>query len=152
WRLPVLGSALDTPLVRNGYALIASAGLTSVLGLLFWVLAARLYSPQQVGIGAALISTMLTLGNISQLNLGNLLNRYLPVAGRHTVRLRLAAYMGAALAALVFSASALFLMSRFLTDLDFLRQQPLTAGAFIVATFAWTLFALQDSVLAGLRC
>lgn len=142
---------LHSPLLRNGYALIASAGVTSVLGLAFWALAARFYSPAQVGIGAALISTMLTLGNISQLNFGNLLNRYLPSAGSGALRLILAAYAIAGAAAVLLSSLAIVFISSFVSDLAFLRDEPLSAAGFVVATLAWTLFALQDSVLAGLR-
>lgn len=140
-----------SPLVFNGYALVASAGVTSALGLVFWGLAAHLYTPEQVGLGAALISTMLTLGNISQLNLGNFLNRYLPPAGANALRLVLSAYALAACAAAILSALAVFFASHLVADLSFLREQPLSAAGFVVATVAWTLFALQDSVLAGLR-
>lgn len=146
-----LGALLRSPLLYNGYALIVSAGLTSVLGIAFWGFAARLYTPQQVGIGAALISTMLTLGNISQLNLGNLLNRYLPAAGLSARRLVLTAYGLAAVAAAVISGGTVIFISYLVEELQFLRQEPLTGLAFVVATVAWTLFALQDSVLAGLR-
>ena len=146
-----LASALRTPLLLNGYALIASAGLTSILGLVFWGTAARLYTPEQVGLGAALISTMLTLGNISQLNLSNLLHRYLPSAGQNARRLVLVAYALAGTAAAVFSALAMFFISHLVAELSFLREEPLSGVAFVVATVAWTLFALQDSVLAGLR-
>ncbi|MEY9102949.1 O-antigen/teichoic acid export membrane protein [Sinorhizobium fredii] len=147
----VLPAVVRSPLIWNGYALIASAGLTSVLGLAFWGLAARLYTPEQVGLGAALISTMLTLGNISQLNLGNFLNRYLPPAGRNALRLVLAAYAVAGAAAALLSALVVFVIPHFVTELSFLRDEPLSMAAFVVATVAWTLFALQDSVLAGLR-
>lgn len=138
-------------LLRNGYSLIASAGLTSVLGLAFWAVAARLYTPEEVGIGAALISTMLTLGNIAQLNLGNLLNRYLPSAGCGAPRLILIAYGIAGTAAALFASTAVFFITRFVPELAFLRDQPLSGAGFVIATVAWTLFALQDSVLAGLR-
>lgn len=142
---------LRAPLLYNGYALIVSAGLTSLLGIAFWGVATRLYSPQQVGIGAALISTMLTLGNISQMNLGNLLNRYLPSAGLGARRLVLLAYGLAATAAIVIASGTVIFIAYFVEELHFLRAEPLAGLAFVVATVAWTLFALQDSVLAGLR-
>lgn len=147
----LVAGLLHSPLLRNGYALIASAGLTSVLGVAFWAIAAHLYTPQQVGIGAALISTMLTLGNVSQLNLGNLLNRYLPSAGAYTLRLVLAAYVIAGSTAVLLSNLAIVFISSFVIELAFLREEPFCATAFVVATVAWTLFALQDSIFAGLR-
>ncbi|WDZ80772.1 phosphotransferase (plasmid) [Ensifer adhaerens] len=149
---PALAALAHSSLLKNGYALVASAGLTSVLGLVFWGLASRFYSPEQVGLGAALISTMLALGNISQLNMGNFLNRYLPASEKDSaVRLVLWAYALAVAAAAFLSTLAIIFISSVTPELSFLREQPVSAAAFVVATIAWTLFALQDSVLAGLR-
>ena len=36
---------LRTPLYRNGYALVLSSATTSVLGVAYWILAARTYTP-----------------------------------------------------------------------------------------------------------
>ncbi|MBK5566051.1 phosphotransferase [Ensifer sp. SSB1] len=149
---PAIAALAHSPLLKNGYALVASAGLTSALGLVFWGLASRFYTPEQVGLGAALISTMLALGNISQLNMGNFLNRYLPATGQNgAARLVLWAYTLAAAAAALLSTLAILFISRLTPELGFLSEQPIAAAAFVVATVAWTLFALQDSVLAGLR-
>ena len=141
-----------SPLTRNGYSLIASAGVTSVLGLVFWVVAARLYTAEQVGLSAALLSTLLTLGNISQLNFGNLLNRFLPVANKHqAARLTLVSYAVVTTMAALTSAGFLYGIGGFVKDLAYLRDSPLAVVGFITATVFWTVFALQDSVLAGLR-
>ena len=68
------------PLLVNGYALVFNAGLTAVLGVVFWFAAARLYSQEQVGLAAALISSMTTISYFAQMNLGSLLTRFLPSA------------------------------------------------------------------------
>ena len=64
-----IGSHLRTPLFRNGYALLASSAATSALGLFYWVLAARYYSTETVGLGSALLSAMMLLSGIAQLSL-----------------------------------------------------------------------------------
>jgi O-antigen/teichoic acid export membrane protein len=140
-----------TSLARNGYALVASTAVTSVLGLLFWVLTARLYTSEQVGIGAALISTLLTLGNIAQLNLGNVLNRFVPVAGARAGKFIIATYAAAVVAALVAAACSLPLIGNLVPPLAFLASDKKISIWFALAVAAWTVFALQDSVLAGLR-
>src|SRR5918997_3986241 len=71
-----------SPQHRDGLALVLSSGLTSGLGLLFWVLAARLYDSATVGVNSTLLSAMTLLGTAAQLNLGNALLRFVPVAGR----------------------------------------------------------------------
>lgn len=141
----------DAPLYRNGYALILDSGLTSVLGLAYWLVSARMYSAAAVGVGAALISAMTLLANLSQLNLKSALNRFLPSAGTASVRLVLASYAlslaVAAVAAAVFVAG----LRLWSPDLGFLADRPWLAVWFGLAAMAWTVFVLQDSVLVGIR-
>ncbi len=141
-----------TPLVRNGYALIASTGVTSILGLVYWLLAARLYSLTEIGLNSALISTMLAVGGIAQLNLGSVLTRFLPGLGRrNSQRLVLGAY-GAGLLAAFLCCLCFFLgIHAWAPSLDLLTTNPLLMIWFTAATMIWTIFALQDGALAGLR-
>src|SRR4051794_35908215 len=83
---------LREPMRRSAYALIAGTGVTSLLGLLFWALAAHWLSPAMVGIGASLISALTLLANISTLGLRNGLVRFLPEAGPMTRRLVASSY------------------------------------------------------------
>ena len=63
----LLGAMLANPLTRNGYALVASFAITSILGVVFWIVAARLYPQDQVGIGGVVVTTMITISSASQL-------------------------------------------------------------------------------------
>jgi O-antigen/teichoic acid export membrane protein len=145
------GALIRSPLTRNGYALVASTAVTSVLGVVFWVLAARLYPAQQVGLGGVLISTMVTLSSASQLNFGNVLNRFVPVAGSRAGRLILVAYAAALTAALIIAGAFLLAANRLMPELAFLTTDPLLAVVFPLAVATWSIFALQDSALAALR-
>ena len=78
---------LRDPMRRSAYALIVATGLTSGLGLVFWALAARWLPTATVGIGAALVSVMALLANLSTLGLRNGLIRFLPTAGSASRRL-----------------------------------------------------------------
>src|SRR3954463_13255604 len=84
---------LRTPLYRNGYALILSTGITSALGLLYWAVAAKFYQTENVGLNSAVISTMIFLSGISQINLQETMVRYLPVAGHRTPRMVIYTYL-----------------------------------------------------------
>ena len=53
------------PLLLNGYALVLNAGMTALLGIVFWMVATRLYTREQVGLAAALISAMTTISYFS---------------------------------------------------------------------------------------
>jgi O-antigen/teichoic acid export membrane protein len=75
------------PLYRNAYALMISTAATSGLGLLFWILAARYYPPDVVGLNAAVVSMLTFLAGFAQLPSMNAMLRYVPVAGASTQRL-----------------------------------------------------------------
>jgi O-antigen/teichoic acid export membrane protein len=142
---------LADPLYRNGYALVASSGITSILGLVFWFVAARRFTPEVVGVGSATISAMVLLANLGQLNLVNALNRFVPRAGPVTGRLIAGSYAAAmalgGLAAIVF----LIGLDSWSPDLAELRNRPVLGIWFVIATMAWTVFVLQDGALTGLR-
>jgi O-antigen/teichoic acid export membrane protein len=142
--------AMD-PMQRNALALLANTGITSVLGFAYWIAAARFYSPAVVGESAALISALLLLANIAELNLYNTLIRFLPTAGRRAGSYVLRAYLAVIGAGVVVGVVALPLLDS-LTLLD----QLLDVGwagltCFLGAVILFTLFALQDSVAIGLR-
>ncbi len=80
-RVASLRGHLDAPFVRNAYSLVGSTLATSGFGVIFWIVAAHLFTKEEVGRDTALISTMLFLSSISQLNLTNGFNRFVPVAG-----------------------------------------------------------------------
>ncbi len=139
------------PQHRDGLALVLSSGLTSVIGLLYWVVAARLFSPGVVGVNNALISTMTLLGVAAQLNLGNALLRFVAVAGRSARRLVLTCYAVAGVAAAV--AGAVFALGAGWWAPELL--QAVGAGPLIVffalSTPVWTVFVMQDYVLTAVK-
>ncbi|MBX6320827.1 MAG: polysaccharide biosynthesis C-terminal domain-containing protein [Rhodospirillaceae bacterium] len=144
-------ATMRAPLTRNGYSLVASAGVTSALGLVYWVVAARLYTPAEVGVNAALLSTMMALGNVAQLNLGSLLTRFLPDTGPASGQWILRAYAAATAAAILSCLLFVLGVERWAPSLRFLAEDPWMILWFTAATAIWTLFSLQDNVLAGLR-
>jgi O-antigen/teichoic acid export membrane protein len=142
---------LRTPLYRNGYALILSTGITSVLGLLYWAVAAKFYTTANVGLNSAVISIMIFLSGISQVNLQETMVRYIPVAGRRTRRMVIYTY---ALVLIVSSIVGLIFyigIPLWAPSLSFLTQSPLLAGWFVFAVCLWGIFVIQDSVMTGLR-
>lgn len=142
---------LRTPLYRNAYALTVSTALTSVLGLLFWFLAARLYPADIVGLNSAAIAAMLFLAGVAGLYLDGVLIRFAPRAGRATRKLVGSAYLVsggvAALASLVFLAG----VDVWAPALGFLRADPWLGLAFVVGTVASCLAVVQEGALTGMR-
>lgn len=138
-------------IARSGFALILGTLIASGLGMVFWALAARLLTPVQLGIGAALISALSTLSHASQLNLRNLLHRYVPEAGRHAPGLIYRSYALAALVALVLGTGFAILVAAIAPDLSFLAASPLASAGFVAALVVWTLYSLQEAALTARR-
>ena len=65
-------------LLRNAGSLVATTGLTSVFGFVYWIVAARDYSTKAVGFGAATVSAMTLVGTIGMFGLGTMLIGELP--------------------------------------------------------------------------
>ncbi|MGN6662673.1 MAG: lipopolysaccharide biosynthesis protein [Solirubrobacterales bacterium] len=140
----------DDQLYRTGYYLIIGTGITSLLGVAFWALAARSYSAHQVGQNAAAISAMTLVSGVCSLGLSAVLVRYLPIAGTATKRLVSGSYGLTIGLSLVFGAVVAATSEIWSPALSFLREPAWLAG-FTLATAATTVFTLEDSVLTGLR-
>jgi O-antigen/teichoic acid export membrane protein len=65
-------------LVSNASSLVATTGVASALGFLYWAVAARLFTQQAVGYGSAAVSAMTLLGTIGMFGLGTVLIGELP--------------------------------------------------------------------------
>jgi O-antigen/teichoic acid export membrane protein len=135
----------------SAYALVASAASSSVLGIAYWTLAARLYSPAQVGINAAAISAMTFISYVTQVNMAGVLTRFIPVAGAATPRLIGLAYLTAGVASAIGAAVFVLLFAGLVGLGPMFTADPLMAGWFVLATIGWSIFAIQDGALTGLR-
>jgi O-antigen/teichoic acid export membrane protein len=142
---------LGTPLHRNAYALMANTAVNSGLGLAYWVLAARVFPAAEVGRSSALVSLMVLVSTLTQLNFGGALVRFMPRAGHGARRLLLGAYAVAVAVACAGSAGVM-LWCALVVPAD----APLHVGAgfaawFVVSTMVWSVFTLQDAALTGMR-
>ena len=141
---------LADPLSRNGYALIANSAATGVLGLVYWLLMARLYPAADVGRAAAIYAAMNLLAGFTALNFNGVLTRFIPQAGRQTRTFVLRAYTVSAVASV--GVAILFLLTISLWGPSYSVLGGLVAGVvFTGCVVTWAIFTLQDSVLVGLR-
>lgn len=124
-----------------------SAGGTAVLGVAFWGFAARLATQATVGRASAEIATMILLASFAQLSFGSIFERFLPVAGTQTRHFVVRAYVMCVLFAVIFTS--VYAFSGFAHH--FLPDSFLWRSLFVLSVASWTIFALQDSVLIGLR-
>lgn len=134
-------------LVKNATALIVSGGGTGVIGVAFWGVAAHVASVRTIGRTSAEIAAMILLSTLAQLSFGSTFERFLAVAGTQTRSFVIRAYSVCIAIAFVIAIVyvSLGIGHRFLpTSLGW-------RALFVVAVVMWTIFALQDSVMIGLR-
>ncbi len=135
-------------LLADAGALFTSAGVNAILGFVFWVVAARLYSAENVGIGTAMVSVMALIGNISRLGLDTALVRSLPglpQGQRQSVisaGLTIVTVVGI-LTSLVFALQSIFANE----TSSLLRQSPWVVLGFTVTCAGWGAGLVLEQVL-----
>ena len=142
---------LGDPMLRRGHALIAGASLTQVIGVMYWIIAARIYPVAVVGRNSAALSIMLFLSGVAELNMMSTLVRFLPTSGSRTVRLILGVYTTSAVIAAAIGAAFLFLIPHVEPQLGFVRSGPYVAAWFVFSIVTGAIFVLEDAALTGVR-
>lgn len=140
-------------------SLMSGQGIAAALGVVFWVLVARVAEPSAVGLATAAISTQTLLGLLVSLGLGTHLVTVLPTAGPEVVRrwvsrsLAGAGLVGLAVSGLVVAvvegsralgADVGGALVEGLTD-------PLMVVGFVVGVVAATGVLVLDEAVLGLR-
>lgn len=138
------------PLFRSSYALLLTTGLNAVLGMAFWVTAARLFPPDVVGLGAGGISALQLAATIGWVGLQFTLLRYAPTAGRQRRRLVVGVYGAGAAAGLAGAAVFVTFLAPALR-VGYLSSSSGARAVFVLAVGAWVVFSLQDAALLGIR-
>jgi O-antigen/teichoic acid export membrane protein len=140
----------SSPLLRNGYALMANTVVTGLLGLGYWLLAARHYGEADVGRASAAYSAMNLLAGITALSLIGAMARFIPQSGRGTGKLIRLGYGISVLSAIIGSVVFLLVAGRPGSSYSELTGVPVGI-IFTGAVIIWSLFTLQDGALVGMR-
>jgi len=137
--------------ISNGLALIASKAITMGLGFAFWVLAARLFAPREVGVAAGVVSAMMLCTQIAQFGFGSAFITHFPQLKRRPARLldtsfTLVAVLGAG-CGLLFVGVASFAFHA----LNVVAGSAGFALLFVAASVFGTLGILFDQIATSLR-
>ena len=127
-----------------------NTGATGLLGVGYWLLAARHYSAVDVGRASAAYSAMNLVSGFTAANILGAVTRFIPQAGRRTSALVLRAYLFSSVASVI--VSALFLVNVGHWGASYAEFRGMTPSlCFMACVIAWGIFTLQDGVLTGLR-
>ncbi len=137
-------------LYRNSIYLMLSTGVMAVFGFFFWIINARLYSAEQVGIGTTLISIMTLISSFSLLGLGNSLIKYLPTSDKKNDKINTSVTL-VGLTSLFISIFFLVFLKTFSPGLFFVRESIIFSLLFILFIVFSSLNIISENVFIAYR-
>ena len=136
---------------RGVVALVANGAATGVLGIAFWIAAARLFGEVALGQNAALIAAMSLVSGLAQLNYTRSLSSLIPPARAGAVRLVGRVYLVVSALSVVLGALFAAILPHVSSRYSYLSPASLAIPGFAVAVALWSIFTLEDTVLASVR-
>ena len=127
-----------------------NVGVMAVLGFFFWIINARLYSTEVVGIGTTLISLMTLISSFSILGLDNGLIRYLPTSNRKNKKIN-TSFTLVTLMSILISVMYLIFLKTFSPKLLFIRENIIFSIMFILFIVFSSLNIISESVFIAHR-
>jgi O-antigen/teichoic acid export membrane protein len=137
-------------LVKNAFFIALSNASMGVLGFLFWILAARLFPPGQVGLATTLVSGAVLIAYASQLGFNNTFVRYLPVSSEPDAEISTGLVL-VFLSALVIGTVYVVVVPSSVPQLHFLRTNLVEAGLMVVFTAFGAVNLVTDAVFIAYR-
>ena len=137
-------------IIFNSGSLVGTTAVTSGLGFLYWWLAARLFAPSEVGIGAAAISAMTLIGTISTLGLGTMLTGELARNRANAAALTNAAMLAAGAVSMVIGVGFAVLAPFLSKELSILASSPTAILMFALGASFTAIALVLDPALIGL--
>ena len=139
-------AARNHRITRDSIVLTASYGLTAIVGVVFWAVAARTVPANRLGVDTAVISAFTAAATIAATGAGGAFLAILPLAGSARGALLRRGYALVAVAALVFGVIAGLLT---ITLLPSIGPPVWTVAGVTAASMVFSIFVLQDPVLTA---
>jgi O-antigen/teichoic acid export membrane protein len=144
-------SVLSSPLFSNSLFILGNQVMLAAVGFAFWLVAARFYDAEQVGIASASTSAMILISYFGLLGLDYALMRFLAGAGDRSNSIINTTLALGSLASLVLAIGFAAGVNIWSPSLAFLRTNPLSFVAFVLCTALWTSYWLNARVFIGKR-
>jgi O-antigen/teichoic acid export membrane protein len=137
-------------LFRNAVFLMSSTAIMSVLGFVFWIFVAHLYTAAQIGAASALISITLLISNLSFLGLGSGFLRFLPGSAKPSSDIN-AGLITVAAATIVSATVYMIFGNDFDGSLAFFTSHLWSRVMFVILMAVVSLNTLTDTVFIANR-
>ena len=137
--------------VSNGLALIAAKVVTMGLGFVFWVLAARVFTADEVGVAAGVVSAMMLCTQLALLGLGSAFITHFPRLQARPAALLDTSLTAVAVLGVMWGAAFLVIAGWAFRQLDVVASRPLFGALFVAACVFGTAGILLDQIATALR-
>jgi O-antigen/teichoic acid export membrane protein len=137
-------------LYRNSICLMLSTAVMAIFGFIFWIICARLFNPEQVGIATTLISIMTLISSFSLLGLGNSLIKYLPSSDRKNEKINTSLII-ATLVSIIISTLFLIFLKTFSPKLLFIRNNLIFSLLFVLFIIFSSINTITENVFIAYR-
>jgi len=137
---------IKDPLYKNSIYLILSSLTAAGFGFIFWILAARLYSPEDVGLATAMISSAGIIGLLAKLGFDQSIIRFFPEMNKGKVFF--SSLIVTSVASLLFGVIYLVGIDFWAPKLSILQQYPII---FIGVLFFQSVITITGIAFVALR-
>ena len=146
----IFSRVMSDSLYRNSLYLMASTVVTAGFGFIFWILNARLYTAEEIGIATTIISGTALIAQFSLLGLKNGIIRFLPESKTKNNKINTASNI-VTIVALALSSLYIALLPLLSPKLLFLRDNVVYAFLFIIFALSFSLNQLQEGIFIAHR-
>lgn len=141
-------SNINDPLYRSSLCIMGGWNINGLSGLIFWVIAAKLYSVDDIGSAASAISALLLISLISRLGLDYALIHFFP-ENEKTLIFSMTFWI-ITFSSVIFGLLFIFGIDYFSPKLGFLKT-PIVAGIFLLFLVSIGIFNLIGNVFLALK-
>ncbi len=145
-----LSTVTNRAIVVNATGLVGTTAVTAGLGFIYWLVAARGFSPDAVGLASASVSAMTLLGYVGMLGFGTMLMGELPQQKGREGSLLTAAVLVSGLAGGVLGLLFAALAPLLAPDFRPLQESAATVAVFAAGVALTTASLVTDQALIGL--
>lgn len=146
----LIGHFNSDSLFRNSVFLMLSTLVQAVLGFLFWMLCARLFTPAEIGLGSTLIAGLTLIAYVSLFGFNDALIKYLPHAENRSSQINSSLILSA-LTALVVSIGYLLFTTATSPEFVFFKTNNFFVILFILLGIFSAVNLLTDSIFIACR-
>ena len=141
---------MEDSLYKNSIYLMISSAVMAGFGFFFWLICARLFSAEDIGLATTIISVMGLIASISVLGLNSGLIRYLPTSKDKSKNVN-TCFTIVALIAIIVSCIFLLGLNKFSPRLMFIKQNIILSFAFIFFMVIYSMNSIIESVFMAIR-